>query len=1160
MCPPRRGPLAWLPVALACVLAALAWTPPTVRAQRAGDANASASQEPNKPPVRVDDLELSPESIRRRLALLAKNEQVPPEVREQARGLLEQALTFHELTAEHREVTAALAASAESAPKEIERLGKALAEPAEAEPNVPADADLEQLRATLTARRDRLSAARAEAEALRGESKLRQERRAAIPQKLAAAESQIAQATGELGQTEASGDPPSVKEARRILLRKQVDAWSAERRRYEKQRDTADVRDRLLAARLEKALADVKRLEASVARWDAAVTARQEQETRREIEQAREAEQRATDEPAFVKEALARNTDLSELRAEVQPRRKAVESRLAEVRKRREEFAESARKLRTLADTAGQTDFFGTLLREQRTVLPSTYQLRQELSSVQQHLAEVRVRLYELRGELEEIADPNAVADSTVQAKGEGLSARRREAAARSLRAAFSARKDHLEALIGEYEELYRTLLELSTQQLPIYIDQVEDFRSFIDENVLWIRSTRPLGLAHLRESVAAASSLADPGAWRRIGYGLLESMSRRPVLPALAAVVLGLLVLTRRRLIARLVAISENVVTAYPGTILQTFGAVGITLLLAAGGPLLLAMAGWQLVDGGETGELGYALSRGLLAGAAVLAPLTLIRQVCRRNGLAEAHFRWPASALRRVSANALLLEAVGIPLTVLIAMIEARGIDAHRESLGRIGTIVGLAFNAVILARLLRPGGRFFQDAIAVRKTGWLYKLRHIWYPLVVGINVLLAGAAAAGYYYTALQLSSRLLVQGWVLLVLLLVHALLLRWILLAQRRLALRSIQERKEAAAQQEAQKQQAPADAEGVRTEKPRIDLYAVSQQTRQLARYVAVAVGVVSVWLIWSSVLPALGVLDRVELWRVGSGELVSAITLADIGGALLLVALTAIATRNIPGLLEITILQRLPMDAGGRYAIAAVGRYTIMVVGAVLAFNAIGVGWGQVQWLVAAMTVGLGFGLQEIFANFVSGLIILLERPMRIGDIVTVGGVSGTVTRIQMRATTITDWDRKELVVPNREFITGQLINWTLSDSIMRLVVPVGIAYGSDTAKAYEVFHRVAKDNPRVLDEPPPLVLFLGFGDSALNFEVRVYISSMADWLPTMHEMHMQIDQACRKAGIEIAFPQRDIHVRSITSVLPVRQDPPPAEEPATEAPDGM
>jgi len=199
------------------------------------------------------------------------------------------------------------------------------------------------------------------------------------------------------------------------------------------------------------------------------------------------------------------------------------------------------------------------------------------------------------------------------------------------------------------------------------------------------------------------------------------------------------------------------------------------------------------------------------------------------------------------------------------------------------------------------------------------------------------------------------------------------------------------------------------------------------------------------------------------------------------------------------------------------------------------------LGLQWDHVQWLVAAMTVGLAFGLQEIFANFVSGLIILVERPIRVGDVVTVGTVSGTVSRIRIRATTIVDWDRKELIVPNKTFITDKLVNWTLSDTVLRVVIPVGIAYGSDTEKAKALLLKAAEDHELVLDDPAPSALFMSFGSSSLDFELRAFVGKIGDLLPVRHELHMAIDEAFKANGIEIAFPQQDVHLRTIAQNVP-------------------
>jgi potassium efflux system protein len=153
-----------------------------------------------------------------------------------------------------------------------------------------------------------------------------------------------------------------------------------------------------------------------------------------------------------------------------------------------------------------------------------------------------------------------------------------------------------------------------------------------------------------------------------------------------------------------------------------------------------------------------------------------------------------------------------------------------------------------------------------------------------------------------------------------------------------------------------------------------------------------------------------------------------------------------------------------------------------------------------------------------------------------------VTIAEVTGKVSKIRIRATTIRRWDQRELVVPNKDFITGRLINWTLSDNVLRREFVVGIAYGSDIAKAEKLLYEVARANPLVLEDPPPVVIFKSFGESSLEFELRVYISGIDNYVPVWHGINCAIDAEFRKAGIEIAFPQRDIHIRSIDASIPI------------------
>ena len=276
----------------------------------------------------------------------------------------------------------------------------------------------------------------------------------------------------------------------------------------------------------------------------------------------------------------------------------------------------------------------------------------------------------------------------------------------------------------------------------------------------------------------------------------------------------------------------------------------------------------------------------------------------------------------------------------------------------------------------------------------------------------------------------------------------------------------------------------------------------------------------------------------ETAEVALGNDDTLVSSVTVADIGLAILIAVVTLVLFKNGPGLLEISVLQQLPLDASVRYAITTLVSYVIVLVGTIAACSTIGLQWAQIQWLATALTFGLAFGLQEMFANFVAGLIILLERPIRVGDIVTVDDVTGVVSRIRIRATSITNWDRKEYVVPNKEFITGRLLNWTLSDKINRVVVEVGLAYGSDTERARELLLQSAAEHQLILKDPAPIATFEGFGDNSLNLVLRAFLPSLEDRLEVIHELHTAIDQAFREANLEIAFPQRDLHIRSMTS----------------------
>jgi potassium efflux system protein len=235
----------------------------------------------------------------------------------------------------------------------------------------------------------------------------------------------------------------------------------------------------------------------------------------------------------------------------------------------------------------------------------------------------------------------------------------------------------------------------------------------------------------------------------------------------------------------------------------------------------------------------------------------------------------------------------------------------------------------------------------------------------------------------------------------------------------------------------------------------------------------------------------------------------------------------------------LEQNWLQKTRLDHGARDASVTTLGYVGIAVAILVALSVAGVEFTNLAIIAGALSVGIGFGLQNIVNNFVSGLILLIERPIRTGDWIVVGNTEGYVKKISIRSTQIQTFDRADVIVPNSELIAGQVTNWMLSDPWGRVKVPVGVAYGSDTARVMQIMVDVANKHPQVMNNypgiPDPRVLFLGFGDSSLDFELRCVIRDVDKRLQTRSDLFLGIDAAFREAGIEIPFPQRDLHFRN-------------------------
>jgi small-conductance mechanosensitive channel len=209
----------------------------------------------------------------------------------------------------------------------------------------------------------------------------------------------------------------------------------------------------------------------------------------------------------------------------------------------------------------------------------------------------------------------------------------------------------------------------------------------------------------------------------------------------------------------------------------------------------------------------------------------------------------------------------------------------------------------------------------------------------------------------------------------------------------------------------------------------------------------------------------------------------------------------------------------------------------YAVVIAGLFVALAAAGFEVSQLAFVVGALGVGIGFGLQNVVNNFVSGLILMFERPIQPGDVVEVSGTSGKVRDIGMRATTLTTFEGADVVVPNGTLLSEKLINWTLSDMNRRIDVEVGVAYGSDPRRVITLLTEVASGTPGVAAEPAPAIVFKGFGANSLDFGIRAWTNDFGDWVSIRTEMTARVYEALQREGLEIPFPQQDLHLRTVS-----------------------
>ncbi|WP_413112088.1 mechanosensitive ion channel domain-containing protein [Thaumasiovibrio sp. DFM-14] len=526
------------------------------------------------------------------------------------------------------------------------------------------------------------------------------------------------------------------------------------------------------------------------------------------------------------------------------------------------------------------------------------------------------------------------------------------------------------------------------------------------------------------------------------------------------------------------------------------------------------------------------------------ILLVYLTIRELSRPNGLLIAHFGWQESTVALPLKLFTQLMWMYIPLTIMQMFALHYSDTDINATLGRLAFVFS---NIAISVFLWRMGQAKLPLTYADLPEGKVHFQHHLFWGVLTLTPQILSFFALKGYLAASQAIMQHLAISAVIGVLTLLIYFLIKRLMLIQKRRLAF----ERAKARRIEQLMQRQAEASEQDdghshneshPEIEDEEIDLDQISDQSLRLLRSLLLIIYLIALGVFWSDLYQASTLLQEVIVWDASSNidglEKISAITLRSLVLSLLAFVLTLLLSRDLPAAMELLVLQHLSLSPGSGYAITTLTRYVVIVVGILVGSAYLGFDWSKMQWLVAALGVGLGFGLQEIFANFISGLILLFERPIRIGDTVTIRNLTGTIAKINTRATTIVDWDRKEVIVPNKAFVTEQFVNWSLSDAITRVKIAIDVNYLADSDLVTELLAKAANECELVLEAPSPEVFFLGLSANIQQFEVRAYAAETDHRLRLTHDLHKKIREKFIQHGILLAPPQLQVQIENPVS----------------------
>ena len=891
---------------------------------------------------------------------------------------------------------------------------------------------------------------------------------------------------------------------------------------------SANNRQELARMRSELAQKESEQLDAYLQGLRNQLNSQRQREAEKALESTEQLAENSENLPASIVKQFSVNRELSQALNQQAQRMDLVASQQRQATNQTLQVRQALNTLREQAQWLGSSNLLGEALRAQVARLP-------EMPKPQQLDTEMaQLRVHRLR--YEDLLNKQPQLRESHQNNGEPLTAEE----ARILDAQLNTQKELLTALLqgGDTLILELTKLKVSNGQLE---DALTEVNEATHRYLFWTSDVSPISLSWPLDIVQDLRRLISLNTFSQLGKASIMMLtSKETLIPLFAALILvGFSISSRKHFTRFLERSSSRVGKVTQDHFWLTMRTVFWSILVASPLPVL-----WMTLGYGLQEAWPYPLAVAIGDGVTATVPLLWVVMICatfaRPNGLFVAHFGWPRNRVARAMRYYLMSIGLIVPLIMALIMFDNLNDREFSASLGRLCFILICGALAIVTLSLKRAGLPLYLD----KEGNGDNMVNSLLWNLMMGAPLLAILAAAVGYLATAQALLARLETSVAIWFLLLVIYHVIRRWMLIQRRRIAFDRARHRRAEMLAQRArgeEENQYPISMEGLpEVDITEVDLDTLSAQSLRLVRSILMLIALLSVIILWSEIHSAFGFLENISLWDVTSTvqgvESLEPITLGAVLIAILVFIITLQLVRNLPALLELAVLQHISLTPGTGYAITTITKYLLMLIGGLVGFSMIGIEWAKLQWLVAALGVGLGFGLQEIFANFISGLIILFEKPIRIGDTVTIRDLTGSITKINTRATTISDWDRKEIIVPNKAFITEQFINWSLSDSVTRVVLTVPAPTDADTEEVTQILVTAAERCSLVLDNPAPEAFLVDLQQGIQLFELRIYAAEMGHRMPLRHELHQLILAGFREHGIEMPFPPFQMRLESL------------------------